>query len=169
MARLARLSRMLRLLKVFVYFFTLYRHVLQKVDGLFKTNNFHYIAWITISTVIIGALGMTFVEHMSFGNALWWAFVTATTVGYGDISPATPLGRVIAVILMLVGIGFLGMLTGTISTFFINRKREKSKFRNEIIECIKNKLDNFEDLDKSDINDICKMLQSLKQDKRDYE
>lgn len=55
----------------------------------------------------------------TFGDALWWAIVTATTVGYGDIAPVTPIARVIAVVLMLVGIGTLGMITGSIATYFL--------------------------------------------------
>jgi len=67
----------------------------------------------------------------SFDDALWWSFVTATTVGYGDISPVTTPGRIIAAILMLTGIGFIGMLTGVISTFFISKKRTNSLHQSE--------------------------------------
>ena len=61
---------------------------------------------------------------MRFIDALWWSFVTASTVGYGDISPQTGLGRLIASILMLVGIGTIGMLTGTIATYFTNVEKD---------------------------------------------
>lgn len=162
-ARITRLTRLFRLLKIMRLFsFTVIFY--KKVDSFIKTNNFHYVIWITFSTLILGSIGISFEEHMSFGNALWWAFVTTTTVGYGDISPVTPGGRIIAVILMIVGIGFIGMLTGTIATYFIKRKEENKKFKNEIIENIKAKLDNFKYLDKEEINDICKVLQSLSGD-----
>lgn len=55
----------------------------------------------------------------SFGNAVWWAIVTATTVGYGDVSPVSTEGRVIAVILMLTGIGIIGVFTATVASFFL--------------------------------------------------
>jgi voltage-gated potassium channel len=55
----------------------------------------------------------------SFPDAAWWSVVTTTTVGYGDLSPENPLARVVAVVLMLVGIGTIGMLTGSIATYFI--------------------------------------------------
>jgi voltage-gated potassium channel len=134
----------------------------KNIDKFIKTNNFHYVLWITIITVILGALGISFSENKSFTDGLWWSFVTVTTVGYGDISPITSTGRIIASILMLVGIGFIGMLTGTISTFFINKKSKKYTYKDEIIENIKSKLDEYENLSENDINDICSVLKSLK-------
>lgn len=52
-----------------------------------------------------------------------WSITTATTVGYGDMTPHTGLGRIAAIILMLVGIGFVGMLTSSITNFFTNQKQ----------------------------------------------
>ncbi len=49
---------------------------------------------------------------------LWWAITTATTVGYGDISPTTNIGKFIAAFLMIGGVGFIGLLTSTITGFF---------------------------------------------------
>ena len=68
--------------------------------------------------------------------------MTTTTVGYGDISPETMPGRIIAVILMIFGIGFIGMLTGTMTTFFTRKVTAKTKsdelkmvhFGNQLIE-----------------------------------
>lgn len=54
-----------------------------------------------------------------FGDALWWAVVTATTVGYGDHFPVTDQGRAVAVVLMLLGIGLFSVLTANIAAFFV--------------------------------------------------
>jgi voltage-gated potassium channel len=62
-----------------------------------------------------------------YGNALWWAVVTVTTVGYGDRYPVTSLGRVVAVVLMLVGIGLIGVLTATVASFFVQEHTDANK------------------------------------------
>ncbi|WTW99779.1 potassium channel family protein [Streptomycetaceae bacterium NBC_01309] len=54
-----------------------------------------------------------------FGDALWWAISTVTTVGYGDLHPVTPEGRLVGVVLMVVGIGMMGVVTATIASRFI--------------------------------------------------
>ena len=54
-----------------------------------------------------------------FGTALWWAIVTATTVGYGDVAPITPAGRGIAVFVMCVGITLFGLFTANVAAFIL--------------------------------------------------
>jgi voltage-gated potassium channel len=117
LVKLTRLGKAARLFSVFTKFG-------DKASEFLKTNNFIYAAYITSATILFGTVGISYTENLDFGNALWWAIVTTTTVGYGDISPKTALGKLIAVILMIVGIGFLGMLTGTISTYFIRKLKK---------------------------------------------
>lgn len=52
----------------------------------------------------------------------WWAIVTATTVGYGDLSPVTLEGRIIAVLLMLTGIGVIGIFTANVASLFFEQE-----------------------------------------------
>ena len=112
------------------------------VKEILFTNGFIYSLGSTIIITIMGSVGIYIFEYgvsetiVDYGDALWWSFVTVTTVGYGDISPSTTGGRFIACILMITGIGFLSMLTSTISTFFFsaleNRKlKEKKEFQDK--------------------------------------
>lgn len=157
--RILRISKLLKFAKVFKSV-SLILKFRKHIDKFLKTNNFNYIIWITLSTLFLGTIGMHFVEGISYGNALWWCFVTISTVGYGDISPVTTIGRIIAGMIMIVGIGFLAMLTGTIATYFLDKNN--MSFKNETIEGIKTRLDNLDELNIDDINDIYNVLISLK-------
>ena len=74
--------------------------------------------------LIAGAAQATFNgdEFGGFWDGVWWAWVTVTTVGYGDIVVADVEGRVIGMILMLVGIGFIGVLTATVASRFMQKE-----------------------------------------------
>ncbi len=58
----------------------------------------------------------------TLGEALWWAVVTTTTVGYGDFFPTSPQGRIVGGALMIVGIGLIGTVSATIASWFVARK-----------------------------------------------
>ena len=67
---------------------------------------------------------MTFVDGENFpsiGSGLWWAVQTVTTVGYGDTVPTSLTGRLVAVFVMLFGIGFLTVITASITSTFVAR------------------------------------------------
>ena len=84
---------------------------------------------IAAATTVItsaAALLMTVVDHENFpslGSGLWWAAQTVTTVGYGDDVPTTVKGQLLAVLVMLFGIGFLTVVTAAITSSFIERSR----------------------------------------------
>jgi voltage-gated potassium channel len=79
----------------------------------------------TVTAVVAGIL-MTVVEREDFptiGSGLWWAAQTVTTVGYGDNVPVTFAGRILAVLVMLLGISFLTVITAAITSAFVSRSR----------------------------------------------
>jgi voltage-gated potassium channel len=82
------------------------------------------VALVAIVVVVVGAAIGYYAEHptnpefKTLGDSLWWAIVTLTTVGYGDVVPNTLAGRVDAVMIMLTGIAMLGLLAGSLASFF---------------------------------------------------
>ena len=142
-ARFARFFRIIRLVGIGSRF-------LRPVYGLLKTNGLDKLLVVAAILLIVIPVPIILVEPdiNTFSDALWWAIVTTTTVGYGDISPTTPLGRMLAVILMLVGIGIIGTLTSSITSYFSSRH---SKTHNEqVLEL----LQSIEEIDKLTAEDV---------------
>ncbi len=96
---------------------------LTRILHLLKRENLHRILVFAIGVFVTGSLLLVYFEkEIPFADALWWCVVTMTTVGYGDVSPATPGGRIVGIVVMLSGIGLLGLLTATIASLFIENK-----------------------------------------------
>ncbi len=152
-ARLARLTRLFRLLRISAL---LTKRLIIPL-GILKTNGLYRILIVALASVIMGAVGILAVEPKinNLGDALWWSIVTTTTVGYGDISPSSDAGRVIAVMLMFVGIGTLGMLTGSIATYFIKDGGEKEDGIKSIIH---ERIDNLEKLDEREFEELMSLI-----------
>lgn len=127
-----RIFRVVNVLR-FAKFFTLVRFIgtagkLQKNAKKFlKINGFIYLVIICGIVLITAALTYSLAEGVSLSNSFWWAIVTASTVGYGDVAPRTLIGRIAAVTLMLVGIGFIGTLTSTITNYVTTEKDQKNE------------------------------------------
>ncbi len=95
---------------------------------LLKREKILRLLIVIVVLVLIGSIGVTYFEKdTTFPNALWWSFVTLTTVGYGDIAPTTWGGRVIGIIMMFFGIGVLGLFTATIASIFVDRKFKEER------------------------------------------
>ncbi|MFE2887409.1 potassium channel family protein [Streptomyces graminifolii] len=87
------------------------------------------IVYAGLSTLLLGFAGALSVYHeehaapgatmTTFGDAVWWTCATFATVGYGDIAPVTPLGRLIAVGMMAIGLALLGAVTGTFASWLL--------------------------------------------------
>ena len=113
--------RLLRLVQLF--------RVLQHTTGTAVRGRVTvYVVTTTVLLVFVSALAVFDVERhapgatiASFGDALWWAIVTITTVGYGDLTPVTVEGRLIATGVMISGIALLGVVTATIASWVIDQ------------------------------------------------
>lgn len=86
-----------------------------------------YTVGATLLLILIAALAVLDAEQgqggsiQTFGDALWWAFVTITTVGYGDYFPVTTMGRLVAGGLMVGGIALIGVVTATLASWIVER------------------------------------------------
>jgi len=122
--RVARLVRLQVLLRVGV----VGGEALRRARQVLTHKGFHFVALFAAILVFLCAGLVTVAERSAhgstihdYGQGLWWAIVTVTTVGYGDRVPVTPFGQGLAVVLMLVGIGLIGVLTATVASFFVER------------------------------------------------
>jgi voltage-gated potassium channel len=87
------------------------------------------IATVSTSITVAAGLLMTVADRDNFpslGSGLWWAVQTVTTVGYGDDVPTTVSGQLLAALVMLLGIGFLTVITAAITSTFVSRSRQTS-------------------------------------------
>ncbi len=79
---------------------------------------------ITLSGILIAGIDPNI---SSVWDGLWWAWVTVTTVGYGDIVPVSTLGKLFGALLILFGLGLFSLLTANFSAFFISKEEKKAK------------------------------------------
>jgi voltage-gated potassium channel len=116
-ARVFRLLRLLRLLRLGML-----------VRRFLSTEGIRDAAVLAAMTVLGGGAAYAAVEKgqdLSAWDGVWWAIVTVTTVGYGDTFPHTDAGRIIAIVVMFVGIGFIAVLTAAAAERFLRVQREE--------------------------------------------
>ncbi len=102
--------------------------IFQRAWNFATRENLHRLCGLVGIVICISTIGILLLEpDMSPINALWWTIVTLTTVGYGDISPESLGGRVIAVCIMFSGIGLLGMLSATLASVLVEKKIQDNR------------------------------------------
>jgi len=119
--RLLRLIRLIRIIRAFRSTKHIVQHVFRnKVQGTLTS-----VAIIAVLMLLFSSIAILQFETdpnsniKSAEDAIWWSYVTITTVGYGDKYPVTSEGRIIAVILMTVGVGLFGTFTAFVSSWFV--------------------------------------------------
>jgi voltage-gated potassium channel len=86
------------------------------------------IVWFMSLSVVLGGVVVWVFDRVDFpgiADGLWWSLQTVTTVGYGDVVPTTPVGRLAGAVIMLESIAFISILTAVITSSFVERAREK--------------------------------------------
>ena len=148
----------------------------------YLTANLKFVIPIGLMVVIIfsGGISVYIVERnkpganiTNLGNALWWAVITVTTVGYGDYTPITPLGRVIAVVLMFSGIGIVVTIVTLLSQRRLQHTESMLKIKlktevqpkllgDETKTAIKDEIDGIEKMTEEDFDRLLVMIKGLR-------
>jgi len=149
--RFARVIRILRILRGI-------RSTKRIMKFLFANRakgTFASVAMVSFVLVVFSSITILNCETAPNSNietasdALWWSFVTITTVGYGDYYPTTMLGRIIAAVLMTAGVGLFGTFTAFVASFFFQQDEKEEQSREEDIlaelKAIRERLDQLEE------------------------
>lgn len=146
----------------------------------FVRTNMNVIIPIVLTGIVIfvGGFGEYLAEYKQpganitkFGDALWWSVITITTVGYGDYTPITPVGRIIGTIVMFAGIGIAVTLVTVIAQSRVERMQERLKSRtvgkagvvaNEMKSTIQDKVVDIEKLTDEQFDGLMVMIKSLR-------
>ncbi|WP_158975010.1 ion transporter [Cellulophaga sp. L1A9] len=132
--RVIRILRLFRLLRIFKL--GRYSSSLKTIQYIFKETKAELTItiFVTFVLMILSSTLMFYIEHddqpeqfSNIGDAFWWSIATLTTVGYGDVYPVTGLGKLLSGVIALIGIGFVALPTGIISSAFISRIQTKKK------------------------------------------
>lgn len=127
--RALRVIQVIRLLRAFKSMHAIWELLFRnKAKGIFAS-----VASASIVLIIIGSTVILLVEGPNPGSsintaeeAIWWSIVTVTTVGYGDYYPVTTLGRVVAIMLMVAGVGLFGSFAAYVGSLFVDEQEDES-------------------------------------------
>ncbi|MCR6110933.1 potassium channel family protein [Bacillus sp. A301a_S52] len=156
--RLARLARLIRLIRALA----IMRHYFQPVAEILKTNSLDKVLVFLVAIIFVSSIPIQLLEPTinTYTDAIWWAIVTSTTVGYGDISPETVVGRLIAVVLMVFGIGLLGLVTSSVASYFLNKV---NKEESSTVKYLKDQVEHIEELSDEEIERLKLLIDSYKE------
>lgn len=97
-----------------------------KLREILHTDGILYMLYFSIAFIMLGSVAISITEHVSLDEAFWWAVTTASTVGYGDISkstisPKSLIGKGVILAMILIGVGVMGMVTSSLTTYFMKK------------------------------------------------
>jgi voltage-gated potassium channel len=132
---LVRLARLLRL-GVLIRLLVELNRIVDGIRTVAVRNGVHVFLTLAVGLAVVGGTLVWELEHTinpafsRYDDAIWWAFATMTTVGYGS-GPMTLAGRVVAGVVMIAGIACFGVITATVTAFFLRPRTELAEARTE--------------------------------------
>ena len=138
--RVIRILRLFRLLRIFKL--GRYSKSLKMINSILnKTKSELAITlFVAFILLILSSTLMYFIENeaqpnnfASIGHSFWWAIATLTTIGYGDVYPITAMGKLLSSVIALIGIGFIALPTGIISSAFVEYIQDNKTKKEEVI------------------------------------
>lgn len=125
------------------------------LKDILHTHGILYVIYFSIAFLMLGSVAISITEHVSLDQAFWWAITTASTVGYGDISrhtisPQSLLGKLVILVMILIGVGVMGIVTGSLTAYLMRRNEGKVSIKDKDAELtlILDKLDRLEQQNK---------------------
>ncbi len=141
--RIIRILRLLRLLRIFKL--GRFSKSLKTINQVLKETKTDLLITLFVAFIllVLSSTLMYYVENeaqpqkfASIGHSFWWSIATLTTVGYGDVYPITAMGKILSAVIAFIGIGFVALPTGIISSAFVE-KIQKNKLSKTECECPK--------------------------------
>ncbi len=110
-------------------------HFFDTALEILRRNRFGLVLGVAALLVVFAGALFAHLEHRSIGDGIWWALVTVTTVGYGDVVPHTEYGRMFGGAMILVGVVLFSLVTANISAFLVGE--EQSRIEKEILHTVR--------------------------------
>lgn len=131
--RFIRVIRILRILRGIRSTKLILKHLFQnRAKGTFASVGMIAFVLVVFSSIVILNCETSDESNIkTASDALWWSFVTITTVGYGDFYPTTLVGRIVAAVLMTAGVGLFGTFTAYVASFFLHHEEEEEQKKQE--------------------------------------
>ncbi len=144
------------------------------LTAVMRESKLAYLTALSAMIISIGAVAVFILEAdnpsakiTTLSDAFWWALATVTTVGYGDVVPITPEGRMLGTVLMITGIAILGVLISTLGATLVERRiRREENLSNEVKEMIKKKIDKIERLTQEELELLLNLIKNLHQNNK---